>query len=73
MTCGAVRNLERVGVSQVVAMKITGRKAASVYRRYRIVDEADMREAPSRTEAVISAQQGERKVARLREPSKGSA
>ena len=40
-----VRNLEKSGVSQAVAMKITGHKTASVDRRYWIVDEADQREA----------------------------
>jgi integrase len=47
----AVRNMEKAGVSQSVAMKITGHKTASVYRRYRIVDEGDMREALETTEA----------------------
>jgi hypothetical protein len=47
----AVRNFERAGVSQAVAMKITGHKTASVYRRDRIVDERDMRDALGKTEA----------------------
>jgi integrase len=41
----AVRNLERRGVARSVAMKITGHKTESVYRRYAIVSDADLREA----------------------------
>jgi integrase len=48
----AVRNFEKAGVSQSVAMKISGHKTASVYRRYRIVDESDIADALARTQAA---------------------
>jgi len=38
MRRSAVRNLERAGVPQSTAMKLTGHKTASVYRRYAIAD-----------------------------------
>jgi integrase len=41
----AARNLSRAGVPESVAMEITGHKTRSMYRRYRIVDKKDLREA----------------------------
>jgi len=47
-----VRNLERASVPRSVAMKLTGHKTESVYRRYAIVSEADLAEGVSRLAAL---------------------
>jgi integrase len=51
----AIRQLEKAGVSQAVAMQISGHVTDSVYRRYRIVDEADRRDALQKMQATIKA------------------
>jgi integrase len=41
----AVRNLERAGVSRSAAMRMVGHKTESIYRRYAVTSESDIREA----------------------------
>ena len=48
----AVRNLERSGVSRSVAMRVTGHKTESVYRRYAIVSESDIAEGLRKVAAL---------------------
>jgi len=51
----AVRNLTAAGVDQAVAMRITGHKTVSVFQRYRIVADDDVRAALERTEQANQA------------------
>jgi integrase len=46
----AVRNMIRRGVSQNVAMRISGHKTADVFRRYDITDEPDLIDATDKIE-----------------------
>jgi integrase len=49
----AARNMDRAGVSRHIAMQITGHKTESMYRRYNIVDDADLRTAMRRTQQYL--------------------
>jgi integrase len=48
----AVRNLERAGIARSVAMKMVGHKTESIYRRYAIVSEGDLREAAKKLASI---------------------
>jgi integrase len=48
----AVRNLERSGVPRSSAMALVGHKTESIYRRYAVKNEADLREAGERLPAL---------------------
>ena len=45
----AARNMDRTGVSRHVAVQITGHKTESMYRRYNIVNDADVKAALEKT------------------------
>jgi hypothetical protein len=49
----AVRNLERGGLPRSVAIKMIGHKTESIYRRYVIVSENDLREGSRKLAAVL--------------------
>jgi len=61
----AVRNLIRAGVQQAIAMKITGHKTDSIFRRYLIVDEELLAQAAGAVSDLLK----ESKSSRERDPT----
>jgi integrase len=53
----AARNMDRAGVPRQIAKQITGHKTDSMYNRYNIVNEKDVREGMAQAQAYLAAQQ----------------
>ena len=62
----AVRNLERAGISRSAAMALVGHKTQSIYNRYAIVAEQDLKDAGEKLATLHQAPVKKGKVTQLR-------
>jgi integrase len=58
----AARNMTRAGVTETVAMSITGHKTNSMFRRYNITSQEDKKQALLDTEEYVRGQPSEKRI-----------
>jgi integrase len=69
----AARNMRRAGVPEEIAMKITGHKTTSMFRRYNITDDRDITEALAKTQLYVRSLPKKRTVLPFQKSSKVEA
>ncbi len=66
MRRSAVRNFRKAGLSESEGMAMTGHLTNSIYRRYDIIDEEDLRASMDKVQGYLKAQPKGSKVTPIR-------